>query len=142
MTKIKPLTIEETKYLAHSLAQQFLEWGEPILTFDSRFPNILESCLAVPFQTFGRKSLYPTLYNKAAMLFYLMIKNHPFENGNKRIAVTSLLVFLYKNSYWLELKPAQLYKVAVLVAESEQGLKNEIISLLKGFLREYVIGAE
>ncbi|MDI6891956.1 MAG: type II toxin-antitoxin system death-on-curing family toxin [Actinomycetota bacterium] len=142
MTKIKPLTIEETKYLAHSLAQQFLEWGEPIPTFDSRFPNILESCLAVPLQTFGRKSFYPTLYDKAAMLFYLMIKNHPFENGNKRIAIISLLVFLYKNGYWLEHKPEQLYKIAVFVAESDPKLKDEIVSVFTGFLRRYMVSAE
>jgi len=37
--------------------------------------------------------LYPTLVSKASFLFYLMIKNHPFQNGNKRIAITTLFTF-------------------------------------------------
>jgi death-on-curing protein len=47
------------------------------------------------------KRLYPTLVATAAILFYLMIKNHPFQNGNKRIAITTLLTFLYNNNKWL-----------------------------------------
>ncbi|MCX6785530.1 MAG: Fic family protein [Candidatus Komeilibacteria bacterium] len=50
-----------------------------------------------PYQTFGGKQLYPGLIKKSAILFYLMIKNHPFQNGNKRIAMTTLFYFLYKN---------------------------------------------
>ena len=55
-----------------------------------------------PFQTFSAKSLYPSLAGKASMLFYLMIKNHPFLNGNKRIAIITLLMFLLRNNKWLK----------------------------------------
>jgi len=39
----------------------------------------------VPFQKFSGKDLYPGLLSKAAMLFYLLIKDHPFQNGNKEL---------------------------------------------------------
>src|SRR3989344_1819753 len=103
---MKTVTIREVEYLAYSLAQELMSWDEPIPEFASRFPHTLESCLATPFQMFGGKPLYKGLIDKAAMLFYLMIKNHPFKNGNKRIAVTTLVVFLYRNNKWLTVDDA------------------------------------
>jgi death-on-curing protein len=93
MNKIQNITIEKIKHIAHELAVQTMSWDEPIPDFETRYPNVLESCIMVPFQKFNRKYLYPGLIGKAAILFYLLIKNHPFQNGNKRIAVTTLLVF-------------------------------------------------
>jgi len=81
---MRRITISEIEYLSFRLAAEFLGYDEPIPSFGSRYPNILESCLAVPFQTFNRKNLYRGLVKKAAILFYLLIKNHPFQNGNKR----------------------------------------------------------
>lgn len=74
------LTVAEVEYLAHKLAQEHLTFNEPIPDFSTRFPGKLESCLAMPFQKFSRKSLYQGLLGKAAMMFYLMVKNHPFQN--------------------------------------------------------------
>jgi len=116
-----------------------LEWNEPIPDFNSRFPNILESTLAVPFQTFRKRSLYPTLYDKAAILFYLLIKNHPFQNGSKRVAVTSLFVFLHVNGYWMRLQADQLYRIAVWVAESEPEFKDGVILALKNFIKKNMV---
>ena len=84
------ITIAEVEYLAFQLAKEHLAFDEPIPDFTTRFPNRLESCVLTPFQTFSGKALYPTLVAKAGILFYLMIKNHPFQNGNKRIAITPL----------------------------------------------------
>ncbi len=58
---MKQVTVREVEYLAFSLAKEFMTWNEPIPDFGSRFPNILESCLATPFQTFGGTSLYSGL---------------------------------------------------------------------------------
>src|SRR3989338_2408986 len=115
---IRALTIQQVEHLAHELARKIMGWNEPIPDFSTRFPNRLESCLAAPFQTFARRDLYSGLNDKAAILFYFLIKNHPFQNGNKRIAVTSLIAFLWINGYWLEVAPDELYRVAVWVAES------------------------
>jgi death-on-curing protein len=97
---MKKLTVKEVEYIAFKLAQKLLSFKEPIPDFATRYPNILESCLATPFQSFGGKSGYPSFIDKASALFYLLIKNHPFQNGNKRIAMTTLLVFLHKNKKW------------------------------------------
>jgi death-on-curing family protein len=48
-------------------------------------------------QSFGNEDLYPTLQEKAAMLLYLVVKNHAFVDGNKRIAASCFLLFLERN---------------------------------------------
>ncbi len=135
---MKFVTLLEVQYLAHSLAKELMSWDEPIPEFGSRFPNILESCLVTPFQTFGSKSLYKGLVEKAAILFYLLVKNHPFKNGNKRIATTTLFLFLSKNGKWLRVDTIQLYRFAKWVAESDSILKNETLLAIQTFLRKYL----
>jgi len=136
---MKSITITEVEYVACRLAQEFMEWNEPIPDFGSRFPNILESCLATPFQKFGGKNLYTGLIEKASALFYLMIKNHPFQNGNKRIAMTALFYFLYKNKKWLKVDNRELYNFAKWVAESNPKLKEETLRAVQKFLKTYLI---
>ncbi|HUC87188.1 MAG TPA: type II toxin-antitoxin system death-on-curing family toxin [Candidatus Saccharimonadales bacterium] len=82
-----------------------MTWDEPLPPFNTRYPDRLEGSLIAPFQEFEGHSPYPELEDKAAILFYLMIKDHPFKNGNKRIAVTTLLVFLAENGKWIAVAP-------------------------------------
>jgi death-on-curing family protein len=98
----------------------------------------LESCLAAPFQTFAGKSPYPGLIDKAAGLFYLMIKNHPFQNGNKRIAMTTLFVFLHKNKKWLKVDTQELYNFTMWVAQGPARYKEETIRAIKRFLKSHL----
>lgn len=137
--KIKKLTIAEVEYVAHYLAKKFMEWNEPIPNFLTRFPNILESCLATPFFAFGGKSVYQGITGKAAMLFYLMIKNHPFQNGNKRVAMTTLMHFLFKNKKWLKVDNQEFYNFAKWVAESNPKLKTETVKAIEKFIKTYII---
>jgi death-on-curing family protein len=139
---MKSITIQEVEYIAFKLAREKLSFDEPIPDFSSRFPNLLESCLATPFQTFVRKSLYPTLISKAAILFYLLIKNHPFQNGNKRIAMTTLFVFLYRNEKWLEVDTQELYNFTVWVAQSPPTVKDETVKAVEKFLKRYLVKLE
>jgi death-on-curing family protein len=136
--RLRRITIAEVEYLAHRLANEIMAWDEPIPDFGSRFPNVLESCLATPFQSFDRKALYKGLIEKAATLFYLMVKNHPFENGNKRIAITTLFVFLYKNKKWLEVDDQELYNFAMWIAQSNPKLRKETISAIEKFIKTYM----
>lgn len=136
---IKPLSIAEVEYIAFRLARELMTYNEPIPDFTSRYPNILESCLLTPFQTFGRKPFYKGIVGKAATLFYLMIKNHPFQNGNKRIAMTTLLVFLHKNKKWLKVDNKELYNFAVWVAESNPKLKKDTVQATETFLNVYLV---
>ena len=114
----KSISIAEIEFIAFRLAETFMTWSEPIPDFGSRFPNILESCLNQPFVQFSQKDLYRGLVGKGSILFYLMIKNHPFKNGNKRIAIMSLLYFLSKNNKWLAIDNKSLYEFAKAIAES------------------------
>ncbi|MEW6171273.1 MAG: type II toxin-antitoxin system death-on-curing family toxin [Candidatus Omnitrophota bacterium] len=136
---MKKITLREVEYIAFRLAKEIMSFNEPIPDFSSRFPNILESCLNVPFQTFLEKSLYPSFLDKAGILFYLMIKNHPFQNGNKRIAMTMLMVFLYKNKKWLKVDAKEFYNFTMWIAQSPPQFKEEAIKAIKKFLRTKII---
>lgn len=63
--------------------------------------GLLEPAVLSCYQSFDGKDLYPTIVEKAARMAYMLCKNHPFIDGNKRIAVTSMLVILRMNSITL-----------------------------------------
>lgn len=52
--------------------------------------------------TFGQKELYPTLFEKAAALGYSLAMNHPFVDGNKRVAHAAMEIFLLLNGYEIQ----------------------------------------
>ena len=59
--------------------------------------GLLESALRNPSQTFDGRFLYPTIYDKAAILLQTIIRNHPFLDGNKRMGLTAAFVFMLYN---------------------------------------------
>lgn len=61
----------------------------------------LQSALAQPEMTFEGNELYPSLHEKASVLAYSIVNNHPFIDGNKRIAHAVMEVFLIMNGYEL-----------------------------------------
>lgn len=136
---MKIITVKEVEYIAFRLAQEMLTLNEPIPDFSTRYPNILESCIATPFQKFSKKDLYPGLLSKASILFYLMIKNHPFQNGNKRIAMTTLFVFLYRNKKWIKVNTQELYNFTVWIAQSPPKVKEEAVKAIEKFLKIYIV---
>jgi len=138
MPKAEELSVKEVEYITFRLARQWLTFNEPIPDFETRYPNRLESCLETPFQTFDRKSLYPSLAGKAAALFYFIIKDHPFQNGNKRIAMTSLLTLLYKNKKWLKVDTKEFYNFAMWVTQSPAEAKDETIEATEKFIRKHL----
>ncbi|MCM8762869.1 MAG: type II toxin-antitoxin system death-on-curing family toxin [Candidatus Omnitrophica bacterium] len=139
---MKFISIAEVEYIAFRLAKETMDFDEPIPAFATRFPNILESCLAVPLQSFAKKSLYKGLIQKISILFYLMIKNHPFQNGNKRIAMATLFVLLYKNKKWLKVDNQELYNFATWIASSPAKLKDETVRAIEKFIKTYMVSLE
>lgn len=122
---LSPLLVRE---MCHELAVTFFNRiGEPIPPFETANVNLLESSLALPRATFSGAELYPTITDKGAMLFYAIIKDHPFDNGNKRIAVTALLVFLYMNDWWLRAGQREMYNWAIYAAASPADQKDRIV---------------
>lgn len=134
MARPKKITVADVEYAAFKLAKELMEWDEPIPPFETRFPEKLEGAINAPFQTFGGKSLYRGIFAKAAALFYFMIKDHPFQNGNKRIAVATLLYFLFSNGWWISVSNDALYEFARSVADSDPRSKDMTLRMIEGFL--------
>ncbi len=133
------LSVPQIENVAHVLAGELMEYGEPIPAFNTRFPDRLESCLRTPFQKFSGKSLYRGVVGKGSILFYLMVKNHPFQNGNKRVAVMALLYFLYRNARWITVDNDTLYVFANTIAESDPVNSQREIAKIRAFIRKYII---
>ena len=87
-------TYEEAMEAIHLLQEKF---GSSDL-FGNEKDQSFKSSINTIYQTFGGEELYPSIEEKAAMLFYLVVKNHSFSDGNKRIAAFLFLWFLEKNS--------------------------------------------
>jgi death-on-curing family protein len=68
-----------------------------------------------------------------------MIKNHSFENGNKKIAIMTLLYFFYKNGYWIKTSNEILYDFAKQIAESNPKQREAVMFAIQGFLKAYLI---
>ncbi len=99
----------------------------------------LKSIIANIYQTFGGKDVYPTIEEKAANFLYLIIKNHTFIDGNKRIAATLFIYFLeyynilYKNDRRV-IENNTLVAITLLIAESNPKEKQILIDLVMNFL--------
>ena len=132
------ISVFEIELIAFRMAKELLQWDEPIPDFEKRYPNILESCLSVPFQTYNKRSLYKGLIAQSSVLFYLMIKNHPFENGNKRTAITTLFTFLFANKKWLIADIQELYNFTVWIAQSPAPFKDEAVKAIEKFFKRYI----
>ena len=83
-----------------------------------RDEGLLESALNTPFQVFGETELYPSIQQKAARLGFGLIKNHAFLDGNKRIGVHVMLIFLELNGIILEYTQKELSDIILDVAAS------------------------
>lgn len=137
--QLRRITIADVEVVAYKLAKKTMSWSEPIPDFSTRFDNSLERSIETPFQSFGNRQLYPGLIKKASILFYLMIKNHPFQNGNKRLAMTTLFYFLFINKKWIEVDNQELYNFAKWVAESNPRLKSDTVKAIETFLSHYIV---
>lgn len=91
------------------------------------------------YQTFGGQDCYPTMEEKAAMLLYLITKNHSFSDGNKRIAASCFLYFLNRNNLLYKnnlpiLDNGTLFALTLLIAESKpeemEIMKQIVVSVL------------
>lgn len=113
----------EVRYL--SPAEVLLIHDHAIREFGGSFglmsPGQLEASIAAPRQTMFGEELYPDLFSKAAILFYLLVKNHPFIDGNKRTAALALIEFLERNGYTLNATNDELYQFTVDVTASVLG---------------------
>jgi death-on-curing protein len=82
-----------------------------------RDENLLDMSVNSPFQTFGGNDLYPTLVKKAAHLVFSLIKNHPFLDGNKRVGVTVMIIFLKSNGFEIDCTNEELADLGIGLAD-------------------------
>lgn len=95
ITKIEPFraTYDNAMEAINALKEKFggSQW------FANEKDDSFKSSIGQIYQTFGGEDLYPSVEEKAAMLLYLVVKNHSFSDGNKRIAAILFLWFLNNN---------------------------------------------
>ena len=89
-------------------------------SYEIRDEGLLDSAINMPFQSFSKKELFPTIEEKAARLCYGLVKNHAFIDGNKRIGAHSMLIFLMINNYELEYTQEELYTIILDVASGNK----------------------
>ena len=105
---------------------------------DGSFEGIIKGL----YQTFGGKELYPAIEDKAAHLLYLIIKDHPFSDGNKRTASFLFVYFLDRSRYLFKksgerkINDNALVTLALLIAESEPKEKEVMVRLVKNLISE------
>ena len=134
------LNVEAMELVIHQLtAKYFAQFAEPIPDFKNHNQALLESALALPQASFGGQELYPSLAAKGAVMFYSLIKNHPFSNGNKRLATTALLVFCYLNDSWLESEQKGVYTWAVRIAQSKRSEQTAIVRQMTKWLSKKMV---
>ena len=102
--------------------------------------NGLEAIIGNIYQTFNENDVYPTLEEKAANFLYMIVKNHVFIDGNKRIAATLFIYFLqYYDMLYVNNKQVidnnTLTALTLLIAESDPNEKEIIIDLIMNFLK-------
>lgn len=122
---------EDFEELHKLLSKKIEEDGdEPIGSFDLAKADELDSLLNISKQKFFGIEAYPTLAEKAAILFYSINKQQIFLNGNKRMSTLSLLVFLAMNGKLLSVTPDELTAKALWLATTEskefQSIKKEL----------------
>ena len=91
--------------------------------------NLLDSSLKSIFQTFDGRELYPSIFDKAAQLCFSLIENHPFLDGNKRIGVHLMLIFLKINGIDLNYTQKELIDFGLKIASGKMK-KDEINVIL------------
>lgn len=98
--------------------------------------SAFEASLNAISQTFDGQDVYPSIAEKAANLLYLVIKDHPFYDGNKRIGALLFVVFLTINDYHLtkngetKISDRALTALALLIAESNPSEKGLLVALI------------
>ncbi len=112
--------------------------GESSL-FGTEKDDSFKSSISAIYQSFAGQEIYPSIQEKAANLLYLVVKNHSFHDGNKRIAACLFLYFLDKNGMLFAegrkvIESNTLVAMTIMIAESRPDEKEAMVSLVMNFL--------
>ena len=84
-----------------------------------RDESLLESSIYAPFSEYGGVELFPSIMEKAARFAFGIVKNHPFIDGNKRIGIMAMQIFLYINGIELICSNDDLVELGLGIANGE-----------------------
>ncbi|MEZ4104584.1 MAG: virulence protein RhuM/Fic/DOC family protein [Candidatus Paceibacterota bacterium] len=139
VTKKRVTLVGADLYTAISdLRKELIRKGEATDIFaHERKEGNIEGIVGNVMQSFGGKSVYPTVEEKAAHLLYFMVKNHPFTDGNKRSGAFAFVWFLRKSGVRgsKNINPAALTAITLLIAESDPSKKEQVVALVTQMLR-------
>ena len=145
------LTIDQTTKVAsfHATYENAMEqiqrlrdkFGASVL-FGNEKDDSFKSSIGQIYQTFGGEELYPSVEEKAAMLLYLVTKNHSFSDGNKRIAATLFLWFLNNNKILFNsdgskrIADSTLVALTLMIAESKTEEKDIMVKVVVNLINQ------
>ena len=145
------LTIDQTTKNAsfHATYENAMEqiqllrdkFGASVL-FGNEKDDSFKSSIGQIYQTFGGEELYPSVEEKAAMLLYLVTKNHSFSDGNKRIAATLFLWFLNNNKILYNsdgskrIADSTLVALTLMIAESKTDEKDVMVKVVVNLINQ------
>ena len=139
-TKEEPFhaTYENAMEAIDGLREKF---GGSVL-FGNEKDDSFKSSIGQIYQTFGGEELYPSVEEKAAMLLYLVTKNHSFSDGNKRIAATLFLWFLNNNHILYHpdgskrIADSTLVALTLMIAESRTEEKDVMVKVVVNLINK------
>ena len=143
---IDKTTKEEPFHATYENAMQAIDglrekFGGSVL-FGNEKDDSFKSSIGQIYQTFGGEELYPSEEEKAAMLLYLVTKNHSFSDGNKRIAATLFLWFLnnngilYREDGSKRLADNTLVALTLMIAESKTEEKDVMVKVVVNLINQ------
>ena len=143
---VKETTQEEMFQATYDNAMQAIaalreKFGGSTL-FGNEKDDSFKSSIGQIYQTFDRKDLYPSVEEKAAMLLYLVTKNHSFTDGNKRIAATLFLWFLnnngilYRKDGGKRIADNTLVALTLMIAESKPEEKDVMVKVVVNLINQ------
>lgn len=138
--QIKHLSVEDITTIYSVLFERFKEIGEPIPPFEQVNRDEIKNLVVIPQTKHFNEEQYPTLEAKAAILFYKINKGHIFPNGNKRISLACLFVFLASNGYELAITEDEATEKALEVAQSNPQDFHTVKEQLEKWIRKYLRG--
>lgn len=131
-------TYETAMEAIHYLQDKFGDSG----LFGNEKDESFKSSINTIYQTFDGQELYPSVEEKAAMLLYLVTKNHSFSDGNKRIAAFLFLWFLEKNGILYKADGTKLIEnntlvaLTLMIAESRTEEKDTIVKVVVNLINQ------
>ncbi len=135
------VTYGEVKNVVGEIKERLIKKEEATDLFGQESGHKFRSIIGNLYQTFDKKELYPSVEEKAAHLLYFTIKDHPFNDGNKRIASILFIYYLDKNGYLLKnngekkINDNTIVALSLLIATSDPSEKDVMIKIITNLLK-------